>query len=103
MAKGNAARLLRELKANPPGRSGRWWVANRDRMVAALEQARLAVCAYGGQPTCDCKFGLVPGGFDPLVISDEHTGCPELRQMIRALEAVDVERDGAVAVFDAGR
>ncbi len=81
----NAGRMLRRMRDNPPGRSGAWWERNRARLVAALEAARLQVCAYPTSATCDCKYGLVPGGFDPMVVGDEHTGCPELRDLIEAL------------------
>lgn len=83
--KDQAARLLRRLRDNPPGRRGQWWERNRSRALEALEAARLAVCAYPLSVRCDCKYGLIPGGHDPMVIGDEHTGCPELRDMIRVL------------------
>lgn len=83
--KGQAARLLRQLRDDPPGRRGWWWERNRSRALEALEAARLRVCAYPLSARCDCKYGLVPGGHDPMFIGDEHTGCPELRDMIRAL------------------
>ncbi len=91
VADNNAARLLRALQENPPGRTGPWWERNCARLLAALEAARLEVCAYPLSSTCDCKYGLIPGGHDPAVIGSEHTGCPELRQLIRTLREVSEE------------
>ena len=55
----------------------------RQRLQAALEAARKAVCPYPPGPTCDCKKGLV--GPQHFGDSSEKTGCPEIRDMIRLL------------------
>jgi hypothetical protein len=96
-----AARLLLAMKADPTKRRpGIHTPMLRDRLIEALEEARRKVCVYSG-PTCDCKYGLVPGGFEPSLLSDECTGCPELREMIRDLRteaAVDADASAAAEV-----
>lgn len=58
------------------------------RLLDALEDARKAVCCYSPHaPTCDCKYGLLPV---PYAVNCkhrsgcEHTGCPEIRDQIKA-------------------
>lgn len=58
-------------------------------LIDALETARKKVCGYGPLArTCDCKFGLVPYalmGTNTARCSHrscEHTGCPEIRQLM---------------------
>ena len=87
-----AAALLRRIKANPVRRRPTPMAArNRQALINALETARRAVCAYGPDArTCDCKYGLVPDNghdFQPAVLHSEETGCPELRDMIHAIQA----------------
>jgi hypothetical protein len=69
----------------------------RERLIAELDGVRRRICAYGpGAVTCDCKHGLVPtaGGWRPEFLGGECTGCPELRDLVRELQAE--------AVADAG-
>lgn len=88
-----AARLLRELRDDPRRRlHSEASVRVTQRLITELEATRRKVCPYPG-PTCDCKYGAFPGGeprFQPKRLGDEHNGCPELREMIRALQA-DIE------------
>lgn len=62
-----------------------------DLLIAALETARKQVCVYAG-PTCDCKYGLIPYNNMPAAVHTcehhlcEHTGCPELRDLIASTE-----------------
>lgn len=62
-------------------------IANRRRLIAALEQARREVCPYAPPGSCDCKYGLIPNEPSPVVPGPEATGCPELRDLIRMLES----------------
>lgn len=60
--------------------------ANRERLIAALEIARKAVCCYAGPP-CDCKYGLLdPARMGTNGLGSESTGCPELADMIAAVK-----------------
>lgn len=73
--------LLADAKHRDPYRS----------LIDALETARKQVCTYMG-PTCDCKWGLIlpddPAEVVPINALNckhnycEHTGCPELRNLI---------------------
>lgn len=61
-------------------------------LAKALEDVRRRVCAYGGGPTCDCKYGLTvedkPFNVGEVIRGyngSEKTGCPELREMIHRL------------------
>ncbi|WP_157368065.1 hypothetical protein [Alloactinosynnema sp. L-07] len=54
-------------------------------LAAALEAVRRAVCAYGGDGRCDCKYGANPS--TELRVGTERTGCPELRELIHRLLA----------------
>lgn len=71
----------------------------RAHLIAALEAARLEVCPYVGQLTCDCKYGLIPVvgqiAFTKAMQCQhhlcEHTGCPELRDMLRTLRKLERE------------
>ena len=47
-------------------------------ILQTLKLARKACCGYMGDTYCDCKYGASGSG--------EQTGCPELREMIRAME-----------------
>lgn len=49
---------------------------SQKELVLALLRLRREVCAYGGKPFCDCKYGVS----DDTVLKQgtEHTGCPEL-------------------------
>jgi hypothetical protein len=73
-------------------------MSTRRHLIAALENARRYVCAYPGQATCDCKYGLYPTSgpaFTRAMTCShhncEHTGCPELRDMINCLKDIDAE------------
>lgn len=101
-----AAELLRRMKADPTKRRPSSWTPTlRQNLIDALEEARKAVCAYGPLArTCDCKYGLVPdNGYDwqPAMLGSEQTGCPELRDLIRAIRA-EMEPNPDVALAAAG-
>jgi hypothetical protein len=53
---------------------------DRVELAHSLEAVRRRVCAYMGD-TCDCKYGLTT----EARASSEHTGCPELRELIHRL------------------
>lgn len=89
-----AAQLLAQIKADPARRKPTYCTNdNRRALIAALEAARKAVCGYAG-PTCDCKYGLVPGGAEPYGLGSEETGCPEIRDLIRLVNAELIVSEG---------
>jgi len=62
-----------------------------------LENLRKNICCYMG-PTCDCKYGvedrakkdeILCASFVPY--GGEHTGCPELRMVLRLLSVISEE------------
>jgi hypothetical protein len=57
----------------------------RAELIQAMELTRrFRVCAYMGE-TCDCKYGI-KGDEKP---GDEQTGCPEMRDVIALLRAMN--------------
>lgn len=71
------------------------------QMLDALELARQAVCCYAPTSrTCDCKYGLMLNGMRIEIPPTahkcshrhcEHTGCPEIRDLIA--QAKTTQRD----------
>lgn len=74
-------------------------MTTRRHLISALEDARRDVCVYPpNSPTCDCKYGLYPTSgpaFTRAMTCShrncEHTGCPELRDMINCLNDLEAE------------
>ncbi len=60
-----------------------YWRKRLNDAANALDKVRMTICAYGASEhgMCDCKYGA-PQGIPS--ISSEKTGCPELRQLVRA-------------------
>jgi len=76
------------------------FTTGRKRMIEGLERLRRVQCVYtiSGHPPetdpeiCDCKFGFCDIPRDqPLVIGDERSCCPELRQAIMILSEMTNE------------
>lgn len=73
-------------------------MTTRSHLIAVLEGARRDVCAYALSSTCDCKYGLYPTSGPAFTRAMtcahrncEHTGCPELRDMINCLNDLEAE------------
>lgn len=66
-----------------------WSITNRSNLASALSRARREVCGYPPGGPCDCKYGLLPeiGGIKVAHLGEEHTGCPELRDLIDRIDA----------------
>jgi hypothetical protein len=60
-----------------------YWQKRLNDTADALNKIRMTLCAYMAPENgmCDCKYGA-PQGIPS--ISSEKTGCPELRQLVRA-------------------
>lgn len=56
---------------------------SKEQLIKNLEIVRENLCCYFQPTNCDCKFG-------PVLKTDcyptEHTGCPEIRQVILILK-----------------
>ena len=62
------------------------FVVTTERLLPVLRDMQNQRCVYGTTEgdgrMCDCKYGWTPG-----TRNSEQTGCPELRQVIRTIEA----------------
>ena len=58
---------------------------NRKELIQNLEIIRQNLCCYATPEICDCKyFPEGKGKFNEIMLT-EHTGCPEIRQVIALL------------------
>jgi len=63
----------------------------QSELLEGLENLRSSICGYAGS-TCDCKYGIEKR--DPLKPNKywgEDTGCPEVRQAMEMLKALNEE------------
>ncbi len=67
---------------------------SKETLLRNLEELRASLCCYvGSEHFCDCKY--IPKV--SLVRHSEHTGCSEIRKVMRILELISDEEFTALS------